>query len=156
MDIGLDNLDLCPALTYCRFHSHMFGSREIRLLRPVVSSGGAFFTVLTSHIPHLSSRLTPVGCILLLPQKMNMNSSTKCESGEVCEFEEDPGLFLRIVQTSEVNAQVQRANGVTITPKLHRNLAYRAYIVAVFGWLERGNRRHPKAGFVNLARAEWP
>jgi hypothetical protein len=58
----------------------MFGSREIRLFCAVVSSGGAFCTlvlilccgilwvpfctVLTSHIPHLTSQLTPLGVFL--------------------------------------------------------------------------------------------
>jgi hypothetical protein len=67
-----------------------------------------------------------------------MNSTTTCECGPVCEFDEDPGLLLRIVQNAEVNAQVHEANGVSITPKLYRKLEYRAYIVAVFGWLGRG------------------
>jgi hypothetical protein len=74
-----------------------------------------FCTILASHIPSLSSQLTT------------------CECGPVCEFYEDPGLFLRIVQTAEVDAQVHKANGFSITPKLYRKLVYRAYIVAVFG-----------------------
>jgi hypothetical protein len=65
-----------------------------------------------------------------------------------------PGLFLRIVQTAKVNAKVQRAQGVLITAKLYRKLAYRAYIVDVFGWLGRGNQRSPKACFVELVRVE--
>jgi hypothetical protein len=68
-----------------------------------------------------------------------MNSTATCEYGPVYEFDEDPGLFMSIVQISKVNAQVQRANGVPITPELYMNLAYRAYIVAVFVWLGRGN-----------------
>jgi hypothetical protein len=84
-----------------------------------------------------------------------MNSTITCECCPVCQSDEDPGLFLRIVQTAEFNAQVHTANGVSITPKLYRKLAYRAYIVAVFGWLGRGNRRPPKACFVDLVRAEW-
>jgi hypothetical protein len=76
-----------------------------------------------------------------------MNSTTTFECGPVCRFDEDPGLFLHIVQTAEVNAQVHTAKGVSITPKLYRKLAYRAYIVAVFGWLGRGNRRPPPSVF---------
>jgi hypothetical protein len=56
------------------------------------------------------------------------------ECGHVCEFAEEPGLFMRTVQTAEVKAQVHRAQGVHVTAKLYRKRAYRAYILAVLGW----------------------
>jgi hypothetical protein len=85
-----------------------------------------------------------------------MNYCMICECGPVCEFEEDPDLFLRIVQTDEVNAQVQRAHGFPVTAKIYRKLAYLAYILAVFGWLGCGTHRPPKAYLVELVHAEWP
>jgi hypothetical protein len=50
---------------------------------------------------------------------------------------------------------VHKAIEASLTPKLYRKLAYRAYIVAVFGWLGRG-APPPKACFVDLVRAERP
>jgi hypothetical protein len=47
-----------------------------------------------------------------------------CECAGVCEFEEDSSLFPNIVLTAKVNAQVERAQGVVVTPKLYRNLGH--------------------------------
>jgi hypothetical protein len=82
---------------------------------------------------------------------MNYHTTT-CECGHVCEFEECHGMFMRIVQTAKVNAQVQRARGVPVTAKLYGKLVYLAYIVAVFGWLGRGNRRPQKSVLLNSSR----
>jgi hypothetical protein len=125
----------------------MFGSRTMWLHFPVGPSGVPFVTLLTSPIPHLGSQLPPLGFFISFLQKMNMNYTTNFEYGEVCEFEKDPGLFLYIVQTAGINAQVQMSQGVPITANLYRKLAYRAYIVSVFGWLGRGNRRPPQSLF---------
>jgi hypothetical protein len=87
-----------------------------------------------------------------------MNYSTICECGPVCVFEEDPRLFMHIVQNAEVNVpvQAQRAQGVPVTAKLYGKLEYHAYILAVFRWLGRGNRRPPKSCLVELVYAKWP
>jgi hypothetical protein len=98
--------------------------------------------------------LTPLVFFYFILQKMNYHTNI-CECVPVFEFEEDPFLFLCIVQTGGGNAQVQRAQGVPVTVRLYRQLVYHAYIVAVFGWLGRGNRHPPKACLVELVQAEW-
>jgi hypothetical protein len=79
-----------------------------------------------------------------------------CECAGICEFEQDSSLFPNIALTAEVNAQVERARGVVVTPKLYRKLGYRAYFQAVFGYLGHGVRHPPKACILELKRAEWP
>jgi hypothetical protein len=65
-------------------------------------------------------------------------------------------MFPNIVLTAKVNAQVKRARGVGVTPKLYRKLGYRVYVQAVHGYLGRGVRHPPKAYLLKLIRAEWP
>jgi hypothetical protein len=79
-----------------------------------------------------------------------------CECAGICEFEQDSSLFPNIVLTAEVNAQVERARGGVVTPKLYRKLGYRAYFQSVFGYLGRGVRHPPKPCLLELIRAEWP
>jgi hypothetical protein len=44
----------------------------------------------------------------------------------------------------------------SLIAKLHRNLTYHVYILAVFGWLGRGNEHPPKACLVELIWVEGP
>jgi hypothetical protein len=74
----------------------------------------------------------------------------------ICEFEHDPSLFSNIVLTAEVNAQVERADGAIITPKLYRKLGYRAYFQAVYGYFGCVVRHPPKACLLELIITEWP
>jgi hypothetical protein len=79
-----------------------------------------------------------------------------CECAGICQFEQGSSLFPNIVLTAEVNAQVERARGVVVPPKLYRKLGYRAYFQAVFGYLGCGVRHPPKACLLELIRSEWP
>jgi hypothetical protein len=79
-----------------------------------------------------------------------------CKCKCICEFEYDWTRFPNTVLTAEVNAQVERARDITITPKLYRKLGYQAYLKAVYGYLGRDVHHPPKACFLELIRNEWP
>jgi hypothetical protein len=89
----------------CSWRSCKFGSRtSVRLHFPVDPSGDSFVTLIASFSPSPLS-VDSSGVFYIILKDMNYHTTT-CECGHVCEFEEGPGLFLRFVQTAEVNAQV--------------------------------------------------
>jgi hypothetical protein len=100
-----------------------------------------------------------VGCQLSLPRAFLVllfcfftDMFPLCHYAGICGFGQDLTLFRNIVLTAEINAQVERARGVTTTPKLYRKLGYQAYFQTVYGYPGRGVHHPPNVCLLELTR----
>jgi hypothetical protein len=123
----------------CTLHSTSISGNSVNGLHPTISPLNILASLASLHFRRFTHRgvffvsppfhSTVVGCQLTPPSTFLFYSSTiiyimfpLCKCAGICEFEQDSSLFPNIVSTAEVNAQVERARGVVVTPKLYRNL----------------------------------